>query len=67
MPQSFSELAQWSDTELFTREAADRRQAAEGRYMVKWQDGYQRYQHTPFGRMEYLLDRDDNPATRIDA
>jgi hypothetical protein len=66
LPQAFAEVEGMPDGELFTREAADRHQAAAGRYMVKWEGAHHHYQHTPFGRMEYWLDRDECPAKRID-
>jgi hypothetical protein len=66
LPESFSELDRVPDETLFTCEAADTRLAAAGRYMVYWEGGYHHSQFTPFGRMEYWLDRDNSPATRID-
>ena len=43
------------------------RQAASGRYMINWEGSLQHYQHTPFGRMEYCLDRPEVAVARIDA
>jgi hypothetical protein len=65
-PQAFDDVARVPDSELFTREAADRRQGAAGQYMLHWNGSTSHYQYTPFGRMEYWLDRDDIPARRID-
>jgi hypothetical protein len=62
-PMRFADAAAISDAELFTKEAADKRQAATGRYMIDWEGGMRHYQDTPFGRMEYLLDR--LPVARI--
>lgn len=66
-PQAFVEVANVPDRELFTREAADLRQAAGGRYMLTWEGSMHHYQNTPFGRMEYWLDRPEFPVARIDA
>jgi hypothetical protein len=66
-PQSFDDVAKAPGETLFTREAADRRQAAQGRYMIEWQGSLWEYQQTPFGRMEYWLDRPELPVARIDA
>ena len=65
-PHTFGRVAQVPDRELFTEEAADRRHGAAGRYMLRWENALHHYQHTPFGRMEYWLDRDDVPVGRID-
>jgi hypothetical protein len=66
-PQSFGDAASASDETLFTDAAADVRQAAGGRYMIEWEGRLRHYQHTPFGRMEYWLDRPELAVTRIDA
>ena len=66
-PQSFGDAAKASDEALFTEAAADVRQAAGGRYMIEWGGCLRHYQHTPFGRMEYWLDRPELAVTRIDA
>ena len=66
-PQSFGDAAKGSDEALFTEAAADVRQAAGGRYMIEWGGCLRHYQHTPFGRMEYWLDRPELAVTRIDA
>lgn len=62
-PRRFADATVISDAELFTKEAADKRQAAAGRYMIDWEGSMWHYQDTPFGRMEYLLDR--LPVARI--
>jgi hypothetical protein len=66
-PQSFDDAARASDEMLFTKEAVDIREATGGRYMIKWEGSLQHYQDTPFGRMEYWLDRPELPVARIDA
>jgi hypothetical protein len=66
-PQSFDEAAGACDETLFTEEAADLRQAVGGRYMIEWEGCLQHYQNTPFGRMEYWLDRPELAVARIDA
>ena len=66
-PQSFADAAGASDETLFTKEAADSRQAAGGRYMIEWEGSLSHYQRTPFGRMEYWLDRPELAVARIDA
>jgi hypothetical protein len=66
-PQSFDDAAGACDETLFTEEAADLRQAAGGRHMIEWEGSLQHYQHTPFGRMEYWLDRPELAVARIDA
>ena len=64
-PQSFDEVASVCDATLFTQSAADLRQAAGGRYMITWEESLQHYQRTPFGRMEYWLDRPELEVARI--
>jgi hypothetical protein len=66
-PQSFDDAARACDEMLFTEETANARQAAGGRYMIQWEGGMRHYQHTPFGRMEYWLDRPELAMARIDA
>lgn len=66
-PQSFDDASRVCDEALFTEQAADARQAAAGRYMIMWEGSLQHYQHTPFGRMEYWLNRPELEAARIDA
>jgi len=66
-PQSFDEAGSPDGETLFTEGAADMRQAAGGRYMINWEGSLQHYQHTPFGRMEYCLDRPEVAVARIDA
>jgi len=66
LPQSFRYARRIKNRKLFTRAAADQRQEAAGRYMVHWRGAQRHYQDTPFGRMEYLLDRDEFPLKRID-
>jgi hypothetical protein len=67
VPQTFAEAASLPDELLFTKEAAGERDAASGRYMIHWKGSIQDYQATPFGRMEYWLDRRELPVARIDA
>lgn len=67
LPQSFAEVARVPDEELFSKAAADKRQAAAGRYRIRWQGSLQDYQHSPFGRMEYWLDREDLVIAPIEA
>ncbi len=67
VPQSFDDAASVSDEILFSEKAADMRQHAAGRYWVKWEESFEHYQETPFGRMEYLLDRPHLPAAHIDS
>jgi hypothetical protein len=62
-PQSFDDVARACDETLFTKQTADVRQAAGGRYMG---EGGKEYQHTPFGRMEYWLDHPELEVTRIE-
>jgi hypothetical protein len=67
LPQSFDDALKASDETLFTNIAADKREAAAGRYMIKWDESLRHYQYTPFGRMEYWLDRPELTVARIDA
>jgi hypothetical protein len=67
LPQSFDDSGRVPDTTLFTEVAADVRQAAAGRYMINWEGSLWHYQHTPFGRMEYRLDRPELAVAHIDA
>lgn len=64
-PRCFADANAIPDAELFTATSADYREAAVGRYWVHWKGTLQHYQYTPFGRIEYLLDR--LPVDRIDA
>jgi hypothetical protein len=57
LPQSFGDAANAPDKTLFTKNAVDRRAAARGRYMIKWEGSLWHYHKTPCGRMEYWLDR----------
>lgn len=66
-PQSFDDAASVSDEILFSKQAADIRQQAAGRYWVYWKESFEHYQETPFGHMEYWLDRPHLAAARIDS
>lgn len=65
-PQSFDDAASAPDETLFREEAADIRETAAGRCMVEWAGSLRHYQETPFGRMEYWLDRPELAVARID-
>jgi hypothetical protein len=67
LPRAFDRVEQIPDDQLFTKDAADKRESAYGRYMVEWEGAIHEYQYTPFGRMEYRLDRDDVPIRRMGA
>jgi hypothetical protein len=66
LPQSFDDVASASEEQLFTKQAADTRQAASGRYMITREESLGPYQYTPFGRMERWLDRPEMVVARID-
>lgn len=67
LPQSLDDIMRVDDETLFTDEAADARQARSGRYMVNWEGSWRHYRDTPFGRMEYWLDRPQQAVDRIEA
>jgi len=67
LPQSFADATSASNEALFTERAADARQAASGRYMIEWEGSLGEYQVTPFGRMEYWLDRPELAVAHIDS
>jgi len=67
LPQSFDDATGTPADVLFSAQAADERESAAGRYWVEWEGSWRHYQYTPFGRMEYLLDRPEMPALRIDS
>jgi hypothetical protein len=67
LPQSFADAMSAPDETLFTRKAADARAAALGRNKIKRQGSLDDYHRTPFGRMEYWLDRPDLAVAGIDS
>jgi len=66
-PQPFDNATSVPDETLFNEQAMDVRQSAAGRYMIEWEGAMQHYQRTPFGRMEYWLNRPELAAARIDS
>ena len=67
LPQNLGMVAERSLGELVTRETGDRRNAALGRNMFVWPDGsMDQYIRTPFGKMEYWLDRADLSVAPIE-
>ena len=67
LPQSFTDVMRVPDATLFTASALDARGNAGGRVMLKVDKGIQHYHTTPFGRMEYWLDRPEQTVQRIDS
>jgi hypothetical protein len=65
LPQSFGDAAKVPDETLFSNRATAERGAAAGRCMIEWEGGLWHYHKTPFGRMEYWLDRPELPVARI--
>ena len=65
-PQRLTSVAAMDTRELATPAAADRREEHFGRYLVEIEGvGLTHYVETPFGKMEYWLDRPELPVRRI--
>jgi len=66
LPQKLSIIKDKSAEELITQKTGDRRQHAQGRYMIVTPDrGMEHYIDTVYGKMEYWLDRADIEIAKI--